>query len=147
MSIEAFIVDYFDKPYEQCSLGELRAAPVEALSGVTKQDAANLKKAFGIKTVSDFATHPYVLIAQAINVFSRHSRKILDKEFESSEIEELRDKPVSAIAGVSVGDAKLLKEAFGITSIGDLAENKYVRIAQLATIPVSLMELMQPPKP
>ena len=114
---------------------------------MTKQDAASLDKAFGIKTVGDFATHQYVLIAQAINAFSKYSGKVLDKEFESAEFVALRDKPVSAIAGVSDGAAKLLQKAFGITSIEDLAENKYVRIAQLATIPVSLMELMQPTKP
>ncbi len=67
---------------------------------------------------------------------------MLDKKFESTEFEKLREKPVSAISGISEGDAALLKKAFGINTIGELAENKYVLVAQLTTIPVSIMELL-----
>jgi predicted RecB family nuclease len=82
-------------------------------------------------------------LAQAINAFSKYSGKILDKEFEAAEFEELREKPVSAVSGISEGDAALLKRAFGIDTIAELAENKYVEIAQLVTIPVSLEELLE----
>jgi hypothetical protein len=62
--------------------------------------------------------------------------KILDKAYEEKSLAELVDAPVSALAGVSDGDAKLLLEAFNIRTIGDLARNKYFRtalaIAQLA---------------
>lgn len=143
MSLREFIVKYFDKAYEQFSLKELRDAPVSAMSGVSEADAADLKKAFGINTVKDFATNKYILLAQAINAFSRYSGKVLDKEFESAEFKKLREKPVSAISGISEDDAALLRKAFGINTIAELAENKYVQIAQLTTIPVSLMELLE----
>ena len=81
------------------------------------------------------------------NAFSRYSAKVLDKEFESAEFKKLREKSVFAISGVSEGDARLLKKAFGIDTIGELAENKYVQIAQLTTIPVSLMELLEASSP
>ena len=55
---------------------------------------------------------------------------ILDKTFESTEFEELRAKPVFAITGVSETDAQLLKRAFNVDTIQDLAENKFVCIAQ-----------------
>jgi hypothetical protein len=62
--------------------------------------------------------------------------KILDKAYEEKSLTELVDAPVSALAGVSDGDAKLLLDAFNIKTIGDLARNKYFRtalaIAQLA---------------
>lgn len=147
MSLKEFVIKNFDKSYEHLSLSELRTTPVHAMSGVSKADAAKLKKAFGVDTVAEFATNKYVMLAQAINAFSRYSVKVLDKEFESIEFEKLRDKPVHAISGVSEGDAAILKKAFGIDTIGDLAENKYVQIAQLTTIPVSLIEMLSASTP
>jgi predicted RecB family nuclease len=142
LSLREFIVKYFDKTYENLSLKELRDSPVSAISGVSEADATKLEKAFGIKTVGDFATHKNVLIAQAINAFSKYSGRVLDKEFESANFQKLRDKPVSAISGISESDAELLKKAFSIETIADLAENKYVQITQLATIPISMIELL-----
>jgi hypothetical protein len=56
---------------------------------------------------------------------------LLDKEYESKSLAELLKAPVSALAGVSEGDAKLLKEAFNIKTIGDLGKNKFFRAATL----------------
>lgn len=142
MSVPEFIVKYFDKKYEKLSLEELCRAPVSAISGVSESDAADLKEAFGIDTVKELAGNKYVLIAQGINAFSKYSGKIMDKEFESAEFEALREKPVSAVSGISEGDAALLKKAFGIDTIRELAENKYVRIAQLVTAMASLKALL-----
>jgi hypothetical protein len=55
--------------------------------------------------------------------------KILDRAYEDKGLAELADAPVSALAGVSEGDAKLLAEAFNIKSIGDLGRNKHFRAA------------------
>jgi predicted RecB family nuclease len=142
LSLQEFVVKYFDKAYEHLSLRELRDAPLSAISGVSEADAAKLEKAFRIRTVGDLATNKHVLIAQAINAFSKYSGSVLDKKFESAEFKKLRDKPVSAISGISEDDAALLKKALGISTIGDLAESKYVQIAQLATIPISMIELL-----
>ena len=135
-----FIVKFFDKAFEEKNVVELAKAPVAAISGVSESDAADLKKAFGIKTVEDLATNKFVKLAQGINFFSSCSGQILDKEFESKDFENLAEKPVSAISGISKGDAILLKKAFGIDTIRELAENKFVAIAQ-ATI--SLANLVQ----
>ena len=54
----------------------------------------------------------------------------LDKAFEGKEFAELADAPVDALAGVSAADAEALKKAFNVTTIRDLADNKYVRVAQ-----------------
>jgi predicted RecB family nuclease len=142
LSLREFVIKYCDKAYEKLSLRELRDAPLSAISGVSEADAAKLEKAFGISTVGDLATNKHVLIAQAINAFSKYSGRVLDKEFESADFRKLRDKPVSAISGISENDAALLKKAFGIETIADLAENKYVQITQLVTIPISMIELL-----
>jgi hypothetical protein len=55
--------------------------------------------------------------------------KLLDKAYEDKTLAELVDAPVSALAGVSEGDAKLLAEAFNVITVGDLGRNKYFRAA------------------
>lgn len=56
--------------------------------------------------------------------------KMLDKAYEKKHAVELVNAPVSALAGVSEGDADLLAKAFGIKTIGDLATNKYFQAAK-----------------
>ncbi|MDH5267131.1 MAG: DUF4332 domain-containing protein [Candidatus Bathyarchaeota archaeon] len=141
MTAREIVVKFFDKEYEKVSLEELCRAPLSAVSGISESDAADLKKAFGIDTVEELATNNYVLLAQGINALSKHSAKILDKEFESTEFGELREKPVSALSGISEADATLLKKAFGVDTVRELAENKYVKIAQLLTAIVRLESL------
>ena len=56
--------------------------------------------------------------------------KFLDKKYEKLSLKELTSAPVDAIAGISEGDAKLLKEAFKVKTVQDLAKLKYVKWAQ-----------------
>ena len=56
--------------------------------------------------------------------------KFVDKKYEKMSFKELANAPVDAIAGISEGDAKLLKEAFKVKTVKDLAKLKYVRWAQ-----------------
>ena len=55
--------------------------------------------------------------------------KALDKAYEEKSLGELVDAPVSALAGVTENDAKLLLEAFNIKTVGDLGRNKFFRTA------------------
>jgi hypothetical protein len=55
----------------------------------------------------------------------------LDKAYENMTLAEVLAAPVSALAGVTDGDADLLKKAFNINTVGDLGKNKYFRAAQL----------------
>lgn len=52
--------------------------------------------------------------------------KLLDKKYEEMDFDELVNAPVDAIAGISAGDAELLKKAFNVSTIGDLGTNKYI---------------------
>jgi hypothetical protein len=63
--------------------------------------------------------------------------KVLDKQYESLSLADLVNAPVSALAGVSEGDAQLLQQAFNIKTVGDLGRNKFLRVA------VSLVELAE----
>jgi hypothetical protein len=132
---------YLDKKYEAMAWKEVADAPVSAISGVSEQDRNDLTEAFNIHTVKDFALNKYVLLAQGINSFSKASGVIFDKAFNANEYEELRKKAVNVIAGISETDAALLKRAFGIDTIQELAENKFVCVAQTIMALALLEEL------
>ena len=57
--------------------------------------------------------------------------KILMKEYETKTADEIVKAPVTALAGVSEGDAEHLKAAFNIKTGADLAKNKQFRAAML----------------
>jgi hypothetical protein len=48
--------------------------------------------------------------------------KFIDKKYEKLTFKELAAAPVDAIAGISAGDVKLLREAFNVKTISDLAK-------------------------
>lgn len=52
--------------------------------------------------------------------------KLLDKQYEEMDFDELAKAPVDALSGISAGDAELLKKAFNVKTIGDLGTNKYI---------------------
>lgn len=138
MSEPGFIINFFDKSYENKNIEELVKAPVASISGVSEPDSVDLNIAFNIDTVEDLAMNKYVLLAQGINCLSACADEMeetaLDLDLEGAR--DLAEQPVSTIEGVSASDAALLKKAFGIDNIRELAENKYVAIAQ-ATVNLS----------
>jgi hypothetical protein len=54
------------KDWEGKSAQDLANAPVTAIQGVSEEDAKDLERAFGIKTVRDFGTNKYFRWAQSI---------------------------------------------------------------------------------
>lgn len=62
----ADITHLVDKAYEGNDFHQLADAPVDALEGVSANDATLLKQAFNIKTVRDLGTNKFFLRAQAI---------------------------------------------------------------------------------
>lgn len=56
--------------------------------------------------------------------------KVLDKAYQDKTLEEILDAPVEALAGVSANGGKLIRDALGIKTIGELGRNKYFIAAQ-----------------
>jgi hypothetical protein len=56
--------------------------------------------------------------------------KKLDKDFQGKSAQDLAGAPVSALNGLSEGDAELLLKAFNIKTIKDLGTNKFFVAAQ-----------------
>ena len=55
---------------------------------------------------------------------------LLDREWEDKSLIEVLQAPVSALQGVSEGDADALRSAFNIKTVGDLGKNRFFRAAQ-----------------
>ncbi|OII69768.1 hypothetical protein [Streptomyces sp. CC77] len=56
--------------------------------------------------------------------------KVLDKAWADKSLPEILAAPVGALKGVSEKDGELLEQAFGVKTVADLADLKYVRWAQ-----------------
>lgn len=54
---------------------------------------------------------------------------LVDKEYENKNSAELMGAPLSAIAGVSEEDAKKIKEAFGVETVGAFVHHQAVKAA------------------
>ena len=55
---------------------------------------------------------------------------VVDKEYRAHSLNDILDAPVSALHGLSEGDAQRLREAFNIRTVRDLATNKFFVRAQ-----------------
>lgn len=124
--------NWVDKAYEGKSAAEVADAPLDALQGVSAGDAEKLQKAFGIKTVRGLAKLAFVRWAQEIAAGGGGTvnKDHVDKAYEGKTNADVAASPVDALQGVSAGDAALLKAAFGIDTVADLAGSKFVTWAQ-----------------
>jgi hypothetical protein len=66
MAVEANLNALLDKAWEDKALGDIVAAPVDALQGVSEGDAKLLKEAFNIKAVGDLGKNKYFRAAQLL---------------------------------------------------------------------------------
>jgi hypothetical protein len=65
--------------------------------------------------------------------------KALMKKYEGMSLREIASSPVTAIAGITESDAAQLDAAFGVKTVNDLANLKYVKWAQ-AIVTLAEME-------
>jgi hypothetical protein len=73
MSVSVTLNKALDKAYENATLEEVLAAPVDALAGVSAGDAEALKSALKIKTVGDLGKNRYIKTAVALAELSASS--------------------------------------------------------------------------
>lgn len=55
--------------------------------------------------------------------------KVVDKAYQDKSFEEIANAPVDALQGISAKDAALLKQAFNVKTVRDLADLKYPKWA------------------
>lgn len=102
--------------------GNGKSAGAQEKTYMPKENAAeygehSVKPEHEKKTVSDSAAND--------GTDTLEQDKWVVKRFRGLSAGELLLAPVDALNGVSAGDAQLLKEAFGVKTIGELADNKY----------------------
>jgi predicted RecB family nuclease len=61
------------------------------------------------------------------------AKNVLDKAWEDKPLKEVVKQSPSVLQGVTEADAQHLADAFGITTVADLANHKFVRWAQALT--------------
>jgi hypothetical protein len=59
--------------------------------------------------------------------------RFVDKQFEGMDFAQIADQPISALQGVSAGDAELLQKAFNVKTIRQFADLKFVKAAEAIT--------------
>lgn len=64
------------KAYRDKNFCELLKAPIEALSGLNKNDATYLRKAFDIHTIEDMANNKFFKAAEAIRFIAETERDL-----------------------------------------------------------------------
>ncbi len=105
------------------AMQDTQPAPVEEIAApapaITEKPAT--KKTAATKPAADKAPEQNTVLDR---------NKWIIKKYQSLSAAELLDAPVDALYGVSAGDAALLKSAFNIQTIGDLANSKYFVWAQ-----------------
>ncbi len=131
-----------DKAYEKKTIAEIVDAPVSALQGISEKTASSIKRSLKAKTIGDFATNKYVLWAQGISLIADAHLLVkntldlpsmLDKAWEAKPIQEVALAPVSALQGISERAGNELKNSLKVENIDELANNRYVRFAQIIT--------------
>ena len=60
--------------------------------------------------------------------------RYVDKAHEGKEFADLAELPIDALQGVSAADAAAIQQAFGVKTIRQLAEHKFIRAAQAITL-------------
>jgi hypothetical protein len=60
--------------------------------------------------------------------------KYVDKAHEQKNFVDLAELPIDALQGMSAADAEAIHKAFGVKTIRQLAEHKFIRAAQAITL-------------
>lgn len=140
MSFNTIASAIIDQSQAHLSFRELAAAPLGSLAGLSQTEGRQLMDALDVRTVTEFATSRYVMWAQAIVTLAKLDKTgqpvpglagALDPSWQTKPVRNLPAASVSALAGVSDKEAKILAEIFGIKTIADLAGNVHVRKAQV----------------
>ncbi|MDH5681319.1 MAG: hypothetical protein OEZ36_07025 [Spirochaetota bacterium] len=111
------------------SVAELLKAEIFNIRDVKEKDVLLLKEAFNIKNIEDLADLKFVAWAQNFQKIEKSGKSVdtsqfenqLIKAYEKLSIKEILQSPVFALQGLSENDARLLKIAFNVETVLDLA--------------------------
>ena len=131
---DKIIKEYYDTPVD-----DLAEKPVYAISGISDRNALMLYKVFRIETIHDLGNLEFAQRAVAICNAADRGESSFETEFSENSLKKkfrklppaiVADGPVHMLLGISAGNGKLLKRSLGISTIRDLAEMKFVKVAR-----------------
>jgi hypothetical protein len=125
------------KAYSGLTPAELAEAPVAALKGLSREKGRELKAAFNFESIRDMAAWPSVDRAASLVVLADtgadETRGGAASGRRKSRLEAVRavaDGPLQRLDGVTRRQAKVLRDAFNIHTVRDLADNRFFRVAR-----------------
>ena len=123
---------YLDKAAHDQNLEQVLSGSIAALKGVTDDDAAAMKEAFGVTTIRAFAgLHHPKWAAQIVDGGDAVVNPAwVDKAGEGKTCAAIADSPVAILQGLSDRQAALLHKAFQIETVRDLAACRFFKWAQ-----------------
>lgn len=119
--------------YEGMSLAELADAPTAALRGLSPAKAGQLEAAFGMVSIRDMASNR--LVEKAVGVVALADEEAVDADTGKpptgrGSLRASADSPVSRLEGITSRQARVLRDAFHIRTIRDLAGNRLFKLAR-----------------
>jgi hypothetical protein len=129
-----------DEAYQGKTFGELAAAPIGAMGGLTYEQGKQVGAALDVKTIGGLATSKYVLWAQSITHLAKFERidafnpsltAILDERAANNRLRTLVKESPAVFVGLSQKDAQILADAIDVRTVEDLATNAFVVTAQV----------------
>ncbi len=116
-----------EEEVETLVLEQNESAEVPADRSLTEEKAEETAEA---KSVQETSANDDAAPSAAAPVIDSPFNKWIIKKYQGLSAKELLDAPVDALKGLSANDAVLLKDAFNIKTIGDLARNKFFAWAE-----------------
>jgi hypothetical protein len=112
---QTLLRDAVETEYEGLSARELADAPVTAMRGISASLGEKLRQTFSIHTIRDLANHPHAKWASGIVLFADAQQS--GRNVSSSPL-------IDVIGQLSECHGRLLREAFGIETVQDLARDR-----------------------
>ncbi len=113
------------KKFRELSPAMVAEGPLYMLLGLSRKKTRLLRRDLGINTLRDLSGLRFVKLARNLD----YKEKLI-KDFKNAHLADLPRVPVYAFQGLSVKDAGLFKAAFGVETIEDLANLKYLHWAR-----------------
>jgi hypothetical protein len=121
------------KAYEGKTPAELAEAPVAALKGISQATGERFRSAFGMACLRDMANNDLFRQADGIVTLAaaeRSSGQGDDSPGRRGALADLASGSVRQLEGIASHQVVILRDALGVETVRDLAENKFFRLAR-----------------
>ncbi|GIW08655.1 MAG: hypothetical protein KatS3mg060_3460 [Dehalococcoidia bacterium] len=116
--------------YREQAIGQLVAAPLTALRGVTPEAAERLREAFKIDTVGALGRNILFRFAEAMAVMGSVKNDAVHPDWGEEPLRDVLDRPPTVVKYVTPEQASALESSLGITTLREMGTNPIFLRAQ-----------------